>query len=34
MLLEVGLFLVGRSDDDDGDDVRRRRRRMWRVVQA
>jgi hypothetical protein len=32
MLLEVGLFLVGRSDDDD-DDVRRRRR-MWRVVQA
>jgi hypothetical protein len=33
MLLEVGLFLVGRSDDDD-DDVRRRRRSMWRVVQA
>jgi hypothetical protein len=32
MLLEVGLFLVGRSDHDD--DVRRRRRRMWRVVQA
>jgi len=30
MLLEVGLFLVGRSDDDDV----RRRRRMWRVVQA
>jgi len=29
MLLEVGLFLVGRSDDDDV-----RRRRMWRVVQA
>jgi hypothetical protein len=33
MLLEVGLFLVGRSDVDD-DDVRRSRRRMWRVVQA
>jgi hypothetical protein len=32
MLLEVGLFLVGRSDDDDV--RRRRRRRMWRVVQA
>jgi hypothetical protein len=34
MLLEVGLFLVGRSDDDDDDVRRRRRRRMWRVVQA
>jgi hypothetical protein len=33
MLLEVGLFLVGRSDDDDVR-RRRRRRRMWRVVQA